>query len=40
MEVRNFITNSNAQTLKQRINQLIENSEELKFLVGFFIFQD
>lgn len=34
----NFITNSGVENLKQRINQLIKFSEELKFLVGFFYF--
>lgn len=34
----NFITNSNAKTLKQRLPQLIIASKELKFLVSFFYF--
>jgi len=34
----NFITNNSTIDLKQRITQLIQNSEELKFLVGFFYF--
>ena len=33
-----FITNSPTKQLKERINQLISKSEELKFLVGFFYF--
>ncbi len=35
---RNFITNSNARNLQSRISALIANSNELKFLVGFFYF--
>ncbi len=34
----NFITNSNTKNLKDRIGELINRSEELKFLVGFFYF--
>jgi len=34
----NFITNSDAKNLKNRISKLIKNSNELKFLVGFFYF--
>ena len=34
----NFITNSNAKDLKKRLIELIQKSEELKFLVGFFYF--
>ncbi len=35
----NFITNNKQQkTLKGRLNTLINISEELKFLVGFFYF--
>jgi superfamily II DNA or RNA helicase/HKD family nuclease len=34
----NFITNSGAENLKDRISELIAKSEELKFLVGFFYF--
>jgi ERCC4-related helicase len=34
----NFITNSSTKTLKNRINNLISKSRELKFLVGFFYF--
>lgn len=33
-----FITNTKTKTLKKRIEQLIEYSRELKFLVGFFYF--
>jgi len=33
-----FITNSKDKKLKQRISDLIQNSAELKFLVGFFYF--
>lgn len=34
----NFITNTDTQTLKRRLEQLINHSQELKFLVGFFYF--
>ena len=34
----NFITNQQGKDLKQRLVQLVENSQELKFLVGFFYF--
>lgn len=34
----NFITNSNAKDLKKRLVELIEKSDELKFLVSFFYF--
>ena len=33
-----FITNSGEKSLKERLQTLIGNSEELKFLVGFFYF--
>ncbi len=33
-----FITNTKTRTLRKRLNQLIEHSRELKFLVGFFYF--
>lgn len=33
-----FITNSGEKSLKKRLKELIEKSEELKFLVGFFYF--
>lgn len=36
--MNNFITNSNAKNLKKRLGELINKSEELKFLVGFFYF--
>ncbi len=38
MPHRTFITNSDTKTLKKRLEQLIEHSQELKFLVGFFYF--
>ncbi len=34
----NFITNSEPRDLKKRLIELIKNSEELKFLVGFYYF--
>ena len=34
----NFITNSGTGNLKKRLIELIQRSEELKFLVGFFYF--
>lgn len=34
----NFITNSGAGNLKKRLIELIQRSDELKFLVGFFYF--
>lgn len=34
----NFITNSEPRDLKKRLIELIKNSDELKFLVGFFYF--
>jgi len=34
----NFITNNQTRDLKERLVELIEKSEELKFLVGFFYF--
>src|SRR3989338_5692745 len=34
----NFITNSSAESLKKRLIELIQKSDELKFLVGFFYF--
>ena len=33
-----FITNSDSKNLKKRLIELIQKSEELKFLVGFFYF--
>lgn len=33
-----FITNSPSRTLKKRLEELIQHSRELKFLVGFFYF--
>lgn len=38
MSMTNFITNSEPRDLKKRLIELIKNSEELKFLVGFFYF--
>lgn len=34
----NFITNDNSKNLLERLQQLIQQSNELKFLVGFFYF--
>ncbi|RME55865.1 hypothetical protein D6779_11700, partial [Candidatus Parcubacteria bacterium] len=34
----NFITNAGERTLRDRIRALIQHSQELKFLVGFFYF--
>jgi ERCC4-related helicase len=34
----NFITNSGTENLKKRLSELIDKSDELKFLVGFFYF--
>jgi len=36
--MQNFITNSEAENLKKRLVELINKSDELKFLVGFFYF--
>jgi len=33
-----FITNSQSHTLKKRLGELIQHSQQLKFLVGFFYF--
>jgi|GEM_PF-60272 len=38
MPANAFITNSKARTLKKRLDELIQHSKELKFLVGFFYF--
>jgi len=38
MEVSNFITNQPTKELQKRLTELITHSNELKFLVGFFIF--
>jgi len=38
MSMTNFITNSEPRDLKKRLIELIKNSNELKFLVGFFYF--
>lgn len=37
-KTKNFITNHNAANLRTRLIELITNSAELKFLVGFFYF--
>lgn len=36
--MKNFITNSASENLKNRLIELIKKSDELKFLVGFFYF--
>jgi len=36
--MKNFITNSESESLKNRLVELISKSDELKFLVGFFYF--
>src|SRR3990172_12305473 len=36
--MKNFITNHNTTNLKKRLIELIQKSDELKFLVGFFYF--
>jgi len=36
--MKNFITNSNTANLRKRLIELIQKSDELKFLVGFFYF--
>jgi len=36
--MNNFITNSGNKNLKSRLSELIQESQELKFLVGFFYF--
>jgi SNF2 family DNA or RNA helicase/HKD family nuclease len=38
MTANAFITNAEARTLKKRLDELIQHSRELKFLVGFFYF--
>lgn len=38
MPANAFITNSPSRTLKNRLDELIQHSQELKFLVGFFYF--
>ena len=38
IEISTFITNEKNKKLKKRIEDLIQNSKELKFLVGFFYF--
>ena len=36
--VSNFITNEGGTALRTRLLELVENSEEMKFLIGFFYF--
>jgi len=36
--MKNFITNSQTEQLKNRISELLLKSKEIKFLVGFFYF--
>lgn len=36
--MNNFITNQPTKDLRKRINELVKNSDELKFLIGFFYF--
>ncbi len=38
MTTNAFITNSKSRTLKKRLDELIQHSKELKFLVGYFYF--
>ncbi len=38
MPANAFITNSQSRTLKKRLDELIQHSQQLKFLVGFFYF--
>ena len=38
IRMNNFITNTDAKDLKKRLIELIQKSDELKFLVGFFYF--
>ena len=38
MTVSAFIANAQSHTLKKRLDELIQHSQELKFLVGFFYF--
>jgi len=38
MPANAFITNSQSHTLKKRLEELIQHSKELKFLVGYFYF--
>ncbi len=38
MPANAFITNSKSRTLKKRLDELIQHSKELKFLVGYFYF--
>lgn len=36
--MKNFITNTGSKNLKRRLIELVQKSDELKFLVGFFYF--
>jgi hypothetical protein len=38
MTANAFTTNSKSRTLKKRLDELIQHSKELKFLVGYFYF--
>ncbi len=38
MPANAFVTNSKSRTLKKRLDELIQHSKELKFLVGYFYF--
>ena len=38
MPANAFITNSKSRTLKKRLDELVQHSQELKFLVGYFYF--
>jgi len=38
MSTSAFITNAKSRTLKKRLDELIQHSKELKFLVGYFYF--
>ncbi|WKZ40017.1 MAG: helicase-related protein [Anaerolineales bacterium] len=38
MPANAFITNAKSRTLKKRLDELIQHSKELKFLVGYFYF--
>ena len=38
MPTNAFITNAKSRTLKKRLDELIQHSQELKFLVGYFYF--
>ena len=36
----NYITNADGKDLRQRLVELIQKSDSLRFLVGFSIFQE